>query len=70
MITDRYPPPDAWRLVDQASEVADRLAAEGREIDFSADGSGGLEITLLDAGQPQRTLTALETLAIAAGAPA
>jgi hypothetical protein len=70
VITDRYPPPNVWRLVDQASEVADRLAAEGREIDFRVDGSGRLEITLLDGGEPQRTLTPLETLAIAAGAPA
>ena len=70
MIADRYPPPDVWRLVDQAAEVADRLAAEGREIDFRVDESGALVITLTDGGEPQRTLTPLETLAIAAGAPA
>jgi hypothetical protein len=56
--------------VDAASRVADALAEEGREIDFRVEGSDGLEITLLEAGERRRTLTALETLAIAAGEPA
>ena len=69
MIADRYPPSDVWRHVDEAAQSAQRLAAEGREIDFCVDDSGQLEITLLEGGAPRRALSALETLAIAAGAP-
>jgi hypothetical protein len=69
VITDCYPPPDVWRHVDEAAHNAEKLAAEGREIDFHVDDSGRLEITLLEAGTPQRALSALEALAIAAGAP-
>lgn len=69
MLADRYPPPEVWRQVDEASRIAEHLGAEGRQVDFGTDESGRLKISLVEHGRPTRELSVLETLAVAAGAP-
>jgi hypothetical protein len=69
VLADRYPPPGVWRQVDEASQNADELWSEGREIAFETDESGKVKVSLIEDGARVRELSLLETLAVAAGAP-
>jgi hypothetical protein len=61
-----------WRAVDEAARRADRLEADGREVDFRIDDlTGCLAIELRDlAGTMLRELSIRDAVAIAEGAPA
>jgi hypothetical protein len=69
VFADRYPPPGVWRQVDDAAQIAEALDRAGYEIDFRVDESGRVAIGLLEAGEPVRSLSVLEALAVAAGGP-
>jgi hypothetical protein len=61
-----------WRAVDEAARQADRLEADGREVDFRIDHlTGCLAIELRDlAGTVLRELSVGDAVAIAEGAGA
>jgi hypothetical protein len=61
-----------WRAVDEAARQADRLEADGREVDFRTDElTGSLAIELRDlAGTVLRQLSIRDAVTIAEGAAA
>jgi hypothetical protein len=64
------PPPEVLDAIGAAADRYDELRAQGRELRFDADGSGGVQITLLDAtddGTVLRALSGAEALDVATG---
>jgi hypothetical protein len=66
-IPDR-PPAEVLDAISAAADRYAELAAQGRELRFDADGSGGVQISLLDGdGTVLRALSGSEALDVATG---